>query len=135
MALAILFYSCKAYRNLENINPKVPKEIQAGPFDKSELEKLIPDDKIVVKSTSGIKYYMTYQNYTEDKLVGSVWKVDESRLETPNSQEIPLDEIEILYVRRVSAAATAPIAVFGAFVIFYGILAILLSSGDGFGWQ
>jgi hypothetical protein len=131
-AIAILLTSCKAYRNLENINPRVSKENQAVPFDKNELKKLIPGDQIVVESTSGFKQYLIYQNFTEDKLVGSVWKEDQSKPETPKSIEIPFEEIEQVRVRRVSAAATVPLAVFAAMGVLFGIYAIAVSSGGGY---
>jgi len=130
--LMFLLGSCKAYRNLEYINPRVSYETQAGPFDKRELEKLIPGDQIVVESTSGFKQYLIYQNFTEDKLVGSVWKGDQSKPETPKSIEIPFEEIEKVRVRRVSAAATAPLVALGAIAIFIAIVAISLSSNGLF---
>jgi hypothetical protein len=132
--LGFFLTSCKAYRNLENITPKVPKEIQAGHFDKNELKKLIPGEKISVSSITGFKYYMIYQNYTGDKLVGSAWKVNKEKLDIPQKTEIPFEEIDQVRVLRVSAAATAPLAALGAMGIFVGIVAISWSTGGGFGW-
>lgn len=129
-----LIFSCKAYRNVENLQPKSSEEMKAGSFDEAELKKLVPGDRITVSSTTGFKYYMVYQNYTSDKLVGSAWKVNQEKLEIPQKTEIPLEEIHQIRVWRVSAAATAPLVAFGAMGIFVGIVAIIWSSGGGFGW-
>jgi hypothetical protein len=133
LAIAFFLGSCKAYRNLENINPKVPKEIQAGPFDKSELKKLIPGDRITVNATTGFKYYMVYQNYTGEKLVGSVWKVNDEKLETPHKTEIAFEEIDQVRVRKVSAPVTfVTVGIFGAIIILP--IAAFLSTGLDLGW-
>ena len=134
LALLLLLGSCKAYRNVENLEPKVSKEAKEGPFVKSELSKLVPGDKILVEATTGFKYYLIYQNYTSDNLVGSAWKVNDEKLETPKPIEIPFGEIDQIRVWRVSAGATAPIVVLGTMGIIVAIAAIVWSSGGGYGW-
>lgn len=131
MMLSLIF-SCKAYRNVENLKPKTSEEVKAGPFDKNELKKLVPGDKITVSSTTGFKFYMIYQNYTGDKLVGSAWKVNQEKLEIPQKTEIPIEDIDQIRVRRVSAAATAPFVALGAMGIWTAIVAIIWSSDGGF---
>ena len=124
----IFFFSCKAYRNVENLKPKSSKEVQAGSFDRNSLVKLVPGDRITVNATTGFKYYMVYQNYTGDKLIGSVWKVNDEKLEIPQKTEIPFEEIDQVRVRRVSAAATVPVIVILTTIIVVPI-AYVLSGG------
>jgi hypothetical protein len=132
LILSLLLSSCKAYRNVENLMPKTSQEIKEGPFDRSALNKLVPGDKIILSTISGFKYNMTYSNGSEENIRGTMQKVNKSKILVEEIKEIPIDEIETLYVRRVSAAATIPLAVFGAMGVLFGIFAIAVSSGGGY---
>lgn len=129
----LIISSCKAYRNVENLNPKSPTELNEGVFDKSAISKLVPGDIITVNASTGFKYYMVFQSYTGENLVGSVWKVNEEKLEIPQKTEIPFDEIDLIRVRRVSPAATVPVVVILTTIIVLPV-AYFLSGGIDLGF-
>ena len=96
-------YSCKVYRNIENVNPKTSEEVKAGPFDSAALAKLVPGEKIIVNTEKGFKYRMTFSNLNGENLVGSVQKVNRRKVIAEEMVEIPIQEIENLYAKRKSA--------------------------------
>lgn len=123
ISVILIFTSCKTYRDLENLNPKSSAEVKKGPFDRSSLNKLVAGDKIKVFTSSGISYQMTFIDSTEEHVKGTLTNMDSEEVLEGEVKEIPIDEIETLYVRRVSAAATAPLVIFGALGIVIGIYA------------
>ncbi|MFN3998201.1 hypothetical protein [Algoriphagus sp.] len=135
LILSLFLCSCKAYRNVENLKPRTSEEIKEGPFDKSALNKLVPGDEIILFTISGFRYNMTYSNVNGVNIRGSIQKVNKSKILVEEIKEIPIDEIETLYVRRVSAAATAPLVALGGLGISIAIVAISWSNGGGFGWK
>lgn len=134
VALLLTLGSCKAYRDVENLSPRVSKEVKAGPFEKSTLNKLVEGDQVVVKTLDGKKYHITFKEIKGDSLNGSVSKIDDKVFTPKENIDIPVSEIENLWVNRESAAATAPVAVLLAMGILFGIYAIAVSSGGGMGW-
>lgn len=123
--IAFLFSlaSCKVYRDVENLSPKVSKEAKAGPFDESSLDKLIEGDLVIVKTLSGKELRLTFSEIKGGNLRGIASKIDNKILIPKENVEISISEIENLNVRRVSPAATVPLAIFGALGIIIGIYA------------
>lgn len=134
LVFAILLGSCKAYRDVENLSPRVSKEIKAGPFEKSTLNKLVEGDQVIVKTLDGKMYYITFKEIKGNSLNGSVSKIDDKVYTLKENIDIPVSDIENLLVKRESVAATAPVAVLIAMGILFGIYAIAVSSGGGMGW-
>ncbi|WP_026950099.1 hypothetical protein [Algoriphagus mannitolivorans] len=133
-AILGIIFSCKTYRNVENLKPAVSKEIQEGPFVKESLSKLNEGDKVIVYLITGEKYYLNYKQINGKDLVGIIGKLNKEKIEPNQRLEIPIDHIEKVYVYRFSAAATTPVVLISALGIFVGIVAIIWSSGGGFGW-
>lgn len=121
VVLLLLLGSCKGYRDVENLSPRVSKEIKAGPFEKSTLNKLVEGDEVIVKTLDGKMYYLTFKQVNGENLNGTVSKIDDKILEPKQNMEIPVSEIENLQVWRKSIAATAPVAVLVAMGIIVGI--------------
>jgi len=132
VVLLLSLGSCKAYKDVENLSPRVSKEIKAGPFEKSTLNKLVEGDQVVVKTLDGKKYYITFKEIKGNSLNGSVSKIDDKVFKPKENIDIPVSEIENLMVWRKSAAATAPVAILIAMGILFGIYAIAVSSGGGY---
>ena len=132
LAILAITFSCKAYRNVENLQPSVSLEVQKGPFVKESLSKLYEGDKIIAYLITGEKYYLYYKQINGKNLVGTLWKKNGEKVQPIQSQEIPIDYIEKVYVYRKSAAATIPVVLIGSFVIVVGLFAIALSSGGGY---
>nr|WP_287937597.1 hypothetical protein [Algoriphagus sp.] len=126
--------SCKAYRNVENLEPKSSKEVKSGPFDRSSLTKLVPGDKIKIVTVSGFTYSMTFMNWTGEHVRGTVRKVNSERVLMGEVKDIPINEIEDLYVRRVSAAASLPLVLVSGLGVVVGIIAIVWANGGGMAW-
>jgi hypothetical protein len=125
LILLLVFSSCKAYRNVENLKPKTVKELKTGPFDKASLSKLVPGEKIIVTTLSRFEYRMTFSNLDGDNLVGSVQKVNKSKVIGEEVLKIPIHEIESLYAKRKSAAATILVVVPPVAVAAYFVLIVL----------
>lgn len=134
LAIAFLLCSCKAYRNLENLNPKVLVEGRAGDFDVNSLNKLVEGDRIIVTTIDGKKHNLFYKRINGDQLLGTIINKGLNKSEKTENYELAITDIEKVWVLRKSAAATAPVVILGAVGLFFGILAIALSSGGGFGW-
>ncbi|GMQ28346.1 hypothetical protein [Algoriphagus confluentis] len=134
LGLAILgiTFSCKTYRNVENLQPKVSKELQDGPFVKESLHKLIEGDKIHLITLSEETYKMTFIQVKEDKVVGKLWGKNGKRVYPSQNFEFPIGEIERLYTRRVSTEATVALGLLSALGILFGIYALAVSSGGGY---
>jgi hypothetical protein len=132
LTLLLICASCKVYRDVENLKPKTSKEARAGQFDKGALSKLVSGDKIVVTTLSGFEYYMTYSNVVGENIRGSVQKVNRSKVSVEETKEIPIHDIDSLYVRRVSGGATVPVVLVSAFGVFVGGLLIAYALSDGF---
>lgn len=129
-AMLSFLVSCKAYRNVENLEPKSSKEVKAGPFDRSSLTKLVPGDKIKIVTVSGFTYSMTFMNWTGDHVKGTVRKVNSSHVLEGEVKEIRIDEIENLYVRRFSAGATVPVVAVGAVALGFLVLIAAFALSD-----
>lgn len=123
MVLLSLGFSCKVYRDVENLRPKVSREAKAGPFDESSLGKLIEGDLVIVKTLTGKEFKLTFTEIVGGSLSGIASKIDDKILIPKEKVEIPISDIENLNVRRVSPAATVPIVIFGALGIIIGIYA------------
>ena len=129
LMLLSLMFSCKMYRDIENINPKTSKEAKAGPFDKASLTKLEPGEKVIVHTLSGFKYQMTFSNLSEDNLVGSAQKVNKSKVIGEEVVEIPLSEIESMYVRRKSAGVTIPVFMAAGVAAYFAFIVLAFALG------
>ncbi|GMQ24118.1 hypothetical protein Aoki45_08000 [Algoriphagus sp. oki45] len=136
LGLAILgiIFSCKTYRNVENLPPKVSKELQDGPFVNESLLKLIEGDKIQLITLSGETYNMTFIQVKEDKVVAELRGKNGRRVNPSQNIEFPIGEIDRLYTRRVSAEATVAFGLLSALGILFGIYALAVSSGGGY-WK
>lgn len=115
----LLTVSCKSYRNVEKLQPKMKKNLEGYFIAESEFEKIKKGEKILVKLTSGEKYYMLYGSFEEKILHGEVW-VDYSAQGNinPYSLEIPLEKIYKVEVLRFNPGLTIGIPV-GILVGFY----------------
>jgi len=93
---------------------------------------LVPGGKIILTTISGFRHNMTCSNVNGENTRGIMQNVNKSNVLVGEIKGIPLDEVEILYEKRVSAAATVPLAVLGAMGVLFGIYAIAVSSGGGY---
>lgn len=132
LAIAFLLSSCKAYRNVENLNPKSSEEERAGDFDINSLNKLIEGDRIILTTIDGKKHNLFYKRINGDQLLGTIINKGLDKSEITENFALDIADIEKVWVKRVSAAATAPVAVLGALGILFGIFAIAVSSGGGY---
>lgn len=132
--LLICFFlsSCKAYRNLENLNPKSSEEERAGDFDISSLNKLVEGDRIILITIDGVKHNLIYKRIDGDQILGTTINNGLNKSQITEDIIFAIADIEKVWVKRVSAAATAPVAVLGALGILFGIYAIGVSSGSGY---
>ena len=128
---SILLGSCKAYRNVENLQPGVSKEVQKGPFVQESLAKLIEGDKIFIESINGDEFYLYYKQVNGKNLNGTLIKKNRNRIEGNQRIEIPIVEIEKLYVLRNSAGATTVAVIFGSFAAAAGIFLLVFAIGGG----
>ncbi|MDP2042119.1 MAG: hypothetical protein Q8S14_02045 [Algoriphagus sp.] len=136
---AILFLlgflgSCKVYRNVENLNPKSSEEERAGDFDVSSLNKLVEGDQIIIRTLEGKKYRLFYKRLHGNQLIGTTINKGLDQSQINQNIEFAIADIEQLWVKRVSAAATVPIVIVSSLGLAFGILVIALTSGGGFGW-
>lgn len=134
---AILFLlgflgSCKVYRNVENLNPKSSEEERAGDFDVSSLNKLVEGDQIIIRTLEGKKYRLFYKRLHGNQLNGTTINKGLDQSQINQNIELAIADIEQLWVKRVSAAATVPIVIVSSLGLAFGILVIALTSGGGF---
>lgn len=127
VVLVVLLSSCKTYRNVENIQPKVSGKNQRGSFEKESISKLTEADKIIVKLNSGEEYFLYYKQLNGSNLIGTLWKNNKKKIEPNQRIEIPIDKIERVYAYRINWAVTIPVVLVSPLVPF-GIYALLLSS-------
>ena len=130
LLLILTFSACKAYRNLENIEPKTAKDLKIAPFDRSSIAKLVPGDQIIVSTMTGFTYQMIYNNEDGINLVGNVQKVNKNKVSKIEVVKIPINEIELLKVKRVSPAATIVAATIGAAALLGVLWIVALASGS-----
>lgn len=136
---AILFLlgflgSCKVYRNVENLNPKSSEEERAGDFDVSSLNKLVEGDQIIIRTLEGKKYRLFYKRLLGNQLIGTTINKGLNQSQINQNIEFAIADIEQLWVKRVSAAATIPVVIISVMGILVGIVVIAWSTGGGFGW-
>lgn len=108
--------SCLAYRNVESLNPRTPKELRSDIFDPESVNKLEEGDSIRVFIRGKKEQSVYFERLDEDQLIGVLSKVGSYKLFEPRPVEIPLSEIEKLKVKRKSPAYT-----WGVFVGLIGI--------------
>ncbi|MCH6235242.1 hypothetical protein [Cognataquiflexum rubidum] len=121
----LLTVSCKSYRNVEKLQPKMKKNLEGYFVAESEFEKIKKGEKILVKLTSGEKHYMYYASFEEKILRGQVWVVYGPRVKiNPSNLEIPLEKIYKIKVLRFDPGLTIGIPV-GILVGFY--IAMIIS--------
>lgn len=130
--ILLVFSSCKAYRNVENLMPKTPNEIQKGPFVKESLSKLVNGDKIQVLTLSGDTKMMVFRHIEDEKVVGEHYGKNGNEIKSNQKIEIPLGEIDKLYVKRVSPGPSIALGLVSVLGLIFGIYAIAVSSGDGY---
>ncbi len=130
--IMIILGSCKVYRNVENLNPKSSEEERAGDFDISLLNKLVEGDRIIIRTLEGKKYRLFYKRLNGNQLIGTTINNGLDQSEINQNIEFAIANIEQLWVKRVSAAATIPIVIVSSLGLAFGILIIGLSTGGGF---
>lgn len=136
LILLFLTVSCKSYRNVQKLDPKI-QESQEGYFvAESEFEKIKNEEKILVELIDGKEYYMKYNSYSEKTLHGKVWKDDKTSMiiNEPFDLEIPLEKIKNIRVLRPNPALTIgiPLGILGV-TFLIGII-LLNSEGVNAGW-
>lgn len=134
LILLFLTVSCKSYRNVEKLQPKINGSQEEYFVAESEFEKIKTGEKILVELVSGKKYYMKYGSISENVLNGKVWKVDATSWKYhPFDMAIPFEEIKKVYVRRTDYLLTSVVSVGSSFIIII-ITYVIAVSNDGFGW-
>jgi hypothetical protein len=114
----ILTVSCKSYRNVERLHPKMERNLEGYFIAESEFEKIKKGEKILVKLTSGEKHYMYFASFEEKILRGQVWVVYGPRVKiNPSNLEIPLEKIYKIKVLRFDPVLTIgiPVGLLGGF--------------------
>lgn len=105
----ILFFvlsSCTAFRNVENLPPKFPKELRSGNIQSSQLGKLRDGDILRVLKNDGALFYMKYDSFQADTLRGTSLMASKKKNQIIESLKVSLSDIEKLNVERVSVAST-----------------------------
>lgn len=126
--VASSLFSCKVYRNVENLQPKVPKAERQGPFTVSSLEKLVAGDKISVLTLDGKKHKMNNQQRTENVLFGKFAQMDCRKVKTEEQIEIQVSDIEELSILRKSPAATVSLVLGCSFGVILVLSALALTA-------
>ena len=118
--LVLILSSCKMYRNVENLQPNLPKDQRLEYFDVKSLDKLEEGDPILIRSKNDRLYYVTFERVQADSLIGTSWKSGSIKLENNTPFQISVNDILSLKVRRVSAGFTI------GGIILVGIITVLI---------
>lgn len=106
LVLFFVLSACTAFRNVENLPPKFPKELRSGNIQSTQLEKLREGDILRILKNEGTFFYMKYDSFQADTLRGTLWKASKKKNQKSESLKVSLSEIEKLNVERVSVANT-----------------------------
>ncbi|MCL6257487.1 hypothetical protein M3O96_00185 [Aquiflexum sp. TKW24L] len=121
----ILTVSCKSYRNVEKLDPKTCKNQEGFFVAESEFDKIKEGEKILVKLTTGEKYYMLYGSFEEKILSGKVWVDYKVAGNTePYNLDIPLEKILKVQVLRKDLRAVVLWAISGVILLVFYLPAI-----------
>lgn len=106
LVLLFVLSACTAYRNVENLPPKFPKDLRPGEIQGSQIEKLIEGDILRILKIDGALFYMKYDSFQADTLRGTSWTASKKKNQKSEILKVSLSEIEKLNVERVSVANT-----------------------------
>lgn len=106
LVLIFVLSSCTAFRNVENLPPKFPKELRSGNIQSSQLGKLREGDILRILKNDGALFYMKYDSFQADTLRGTSWMASKKKNQMIESLKVSLSDIEKLNVERVSVAST-----------------------------
>ena len=123
--LLSLFFSCKTYRNVENIRPYTDRTERLDGIAPEEMDKLNPGDQLAIRMLDGKSHRFTYVQ-TLDGIVYGTYGRDKN----PKSIEIPLAEVQDVRVKRINwyLTSTIPLQVLGA--VLLGIMIAVGSTGS-----
>lgn len=122
-----LLFSCKAYRNPNNLRVKYPIESPELGEKMPGLQNLLIGDEIKVVGKDQSIRLMKFCGVDSDLIMGEMWKDRGKRLAEPIDVQIPLAEIEFINVKRNSPAGTATLIVGVGGVAAVSILLVTLS--------
>lgn len=131
---AVLFCflgSCKVYRDVENLKPRISKEEKAGEFVSASLARLVEGDMLFIKTKSDESYYLHYYRLNGTNLMGKLWMLNGKKINPTKTVEIPIAEIEVVKVKKFSPAASlafTSLIVFGV-VLFFSTVSLYLGIG------
>ena len=127
LALLFVLSACTAYRNVENLPPKFPKDLRVGKIQSSQLEKLIEGDILRILKNDGDLFYMKYDSFQADTIRGTSWMTSKKKNQNFETLKVSLSEIEKLNVERVSVANTIGVLTTVAVGLALAILLIRLA--------
>jgi hypothetical protein len=121
----LLMFSCKTYRNVENIRPSSEGSSRDEGVSLKEMEKLNPGDQLAVRMIDGKSHRFVYVQTLDGVVYGTYGRDKNLR-----TIEIPLAEIKDVKVKRINwyLTSTIPIQVLAAF--FLGFMIALGSAAS-----
>lgn len=123
-----LLFSCKAYRNPNNLKPSYPIESPELADKMPGLQNLLIGDEIKVVGKDQSIRLLKYCRVDSDLVLGEMWKDRGKKLAEPKKVQIPLAEIDFINVKRKSPAATVALIAGVGGGVALGTIIIVLST-------
>lgn len=101
-----LLFSCKSYRNVDFINPQIPKEERSKTFEPRQIDRIKAEDKLFLTMKNGTSYDIIYSMVENDSIKGLFLQKNNRRLKNPINSGVPYDQIESMKIGKTSAPAT-----------------------------
>jgi hypothetical protein len=122
--IGLLLFSCKTYRNVDNIRPYNDRSLRRDGISLADMEKLNPGDLLSVRMMDGKSHRFAYVQ-TLDSIVYGTFGRDKN----PKTIEIPLEQIKDVRVKRINwyLTSTIPLQVLAG--VLLGIMIAVGSTG------
>jgi hypothetical protein len=122
--IGLLLFSCKTYRNVENIRPYNDRSHRQDGISLEDMDKLNAGDLLAVRMMDGKSHRFAYVQTLDGRVYGTY-----GRDKNPKNIEIPLEEIKDIRVKRINwyLTSTIPLQVLAG--VLLGIMIAVGSTG------
>lgn len=104
--LMALLFSCKVYRNIDYINPPIPKGERSKTFEPRQIERVEPGDKLYLVMKNETSYDIVYSIVENDSIKGVFLQKNNKRIKIPIETGVSINEVLSLKVKKTSIPAT-----------------------------
>lgn len=123
LIFCFIFSSCKTYKKVDWINPKILKEDRKEYFEPRQLSRISEGDYLSVLTTDSTAYEITYTGIRNDSIQGLFTRKNNLKIREPIESGIPISDIYVLKVKRVNGwvslavGVAIPLMIWGYFIL------------------